>query len=106
MRDIQRLLLVLLNHDVLRDEEDKVIGITRAAVDKGYDTLSPAQKNVLTPFLTRRCDGVIDPGDHHNDCNEILSGDELADAYEQEDYYEAILCTHCRELYEEYSNSN
>lgn len=104
MGEIQRLIGVLIDCGILDNAERKVVGIARQARDKGFDSLSIDQKRVLEPFMARGCDGVLDPADEHNDCNQILTGEELANALEQEGYYDAVLCTHCMGLHEEYQN--
>ncbi len=94
----------LLDKRHLDNEDPKVSGIAKLAVDKGFDQLSDLQKAVITPHLQRACEGVTDPGGYHNDCQVILEGAELATALEQEGYYEAALCENCINETEQYSN--
>ena len=97
---IEKILAVQLEKGIFDKEADKVSGIAKLAVDKGFDTLSDAQKRVLHPFLNHQCVGVTDPGDHHNDCQFQLVDDELLDAYAFCDDPEFLQCSSCRE--EEY----
>jgi len=103
MSDEQKVLEALHKNGSLDNEEDKVRGIAQRAVDNGYDNLSPLQKNVLAPLLTRACDGVTNPGDHHNDCQAVLEGAALVSALESEAYYEAVLCEDCVNETEQYA---
>ncbi|WP_343463490.1 hypothetical protein [Pantoea sp.] len=98
----ESLLKTMLDHDVFVMEDKKVPGIAQLAVDKGYDTLSAAQKHVLSPFMSHGCDGVENPGGHHNDCENVLTGSELESAYENRNYYDAMLCPQCVDELEEY----
>ncbi|MEJ6080175.1 hypothetical protein MT391_16810 [Vibrio sp. 1-Bac 57] len=86
----------LLDQGILDNEEQKVSGIAKLAVDKGYDTLSHAQKSVIAPWLTANCSGSTDPGGHHNGCSVELIGDELVDALDLAEDYESIQCESCR----------
>ncbi|MHB9326767.1 hypothetical protein ACP3S7_04405 [Phytobacter ursingii] len=91
----EEILRLQLEKDVFRDEDSKISGIAKLAVEKGYSSLSVKQRAVLTPFLSRNCEGFTDPGGYHNDCQAILTGEALKDAYEQEFEYDALLCTSC-----------
>jgi hypothetical protein len=103
MGDEQKVLRALLKNGSLDNEEQKVRGVAQLAVDKGYSHLSAAQKGVITPWLTRACDGVTDPGDHHNDCQALLEGEALASALENEAYYDGVLCESCVNESEQYA---
>lgn len=103
MSDEQKVLGALLRNGSLDNEEVKVKGIARLAVDKGYDHLTPLQKDVIVPFLTRDCDGVNNPGGHHNDCQVELEGAALAAALENEAYYDGVLCENCVNESEQYA---
>lgn len=83
---------------VFENEADMVLGIARRAVDPahGYDSLTAAQKRVLEPFLTQPCGGHTDPADEHNNCQQVLTGAELLEAYEQSDDVESLECASCR----------
>lgn len=72
-------------------------GLAQLAVDKGYGSLSPKQKNVLTPYLSVNCSGITDPGGHHNNCSAILEGQALLDAYELSDDSGSLMCESCRD---------
>lgn len=98
----ESLLKTMLDHDVFANEDQMVPGIAQRAVDHGYDSLSPAQKHVLSPFMSHNCDGVENPGGHHNDCENVLTGPELETAYENRNYYDAMLCSQCVDELEEY----
>lgn len=94
----QRILSRQLECGVFDSEENMVSGIARRAVDPahGYDSLSPAQKRVLDPFLTQPCSGYTNPGGEHNECAQVLSGDELLDAYNLSEDTESLECESCR----------
>ena len=70
-------------------------GIAKLAVSKGFDSLSPKQKAVLTPYLSVTCSGITDPGDHHNDCSFELTGTDLLEAYQRADDTECLVCESC-----------
>ncbi|WP_261282141.1 hypothetical protein [Serratia fonticola] len=86
-----------LKRDIFYHEDSKVSGIARLAVDNGFDTLTPRQKAVVNPFLTQPCEGVTDPGDHHNGCTVQLAGAELLEAYEEYGAYDSLHCERCRD---------
>lgn len=94
----------LLEKGHLDNEDAKVSGIAKLAVDKGFDHLSSLQKAVIAPHLTKECEGVTDPGGHHNECQVVLEGQELTTALEQEGYYGCTLCENCINESEQYSN--
>ncbi|HGM4725021.1 TPA: hypothetical protein ACKPZ3_003378 [Serratia marcescens] len=71
-------------------------GIAQLGIDQGYASLSEGQRSVLEPYMTLPCDGVEDPGGHHNECATQLFDDELLTALSDEGYYEALLCAECR----------
>lgn len=98
----ESLLATMIEHDVFANEEQKVPGIAQLAIDEGYEKLTPAQKRVLEPFMSHSCDGVENPGGHHNDCDNTLVDDELENAYENQGYYGAMLCSGCIDEKEEY----
>ena len=72
-------------------------GIAQKAVDTSYDTLSPKQQAVLEPFLTHKCCGVTNPGEHHNNCQVVLEENSLLDAYTLSDDNESLQCESCRQ---------
>ncbi|MGR1251995.1 hypothetical protein [Aeromonas veronii] len=94
MAVIEDILSHQLSVDAFHDQDAKVSGIARRAVDLGFDQLSPAQQRVLNPFLSQQCSGYTDPAEH-NDCEVVLEGELLLEAYEesQSDY---VQCEHCR----------
>ena len=98
----ESLLRTMFDHDVFANEEKKVFGIAQRAVDEGYDTLTPAQKSVLSPYMSHNCEGVENPGGHHNNCENVLTGTMLETAYENRSYYDAMLCSQCVDELEEY----
>ena len=98
---IEQILAFQLDRGIFDREDDKVSGIAKLAMDKGFDALSVAQKRVLEPFLTHQCSGVTG---HHNDCQLELEGDELLDAYTFCDDTEVLQCTGCREEENNYGN--
>ncbi|AZC31518.1 hypothetical protein C4K38_3559 [Pseudomonas chlororaphis subsp. piscium] len=93
----------LLSNGDLDQEDAKVSGIAKLAVDKGFDHLSAAQKAVLNPHLQRACEGVEDPGGYHNECTVVLEGKDLAAALEQAGYYGSVLCENCVNETEQYA---
>lgn len=95
MSDEQKVLRALLNNGSLDNEEQKVRGVAQLAVDKGYQHLSGAQKTLVTPWLIRACDGVTNPGGHHNNCQALLEGETLGSALETEAYYGGVICESC-----------
>lgn len=103
MSDEQKVQKALLNNGSLDNEEQKVRGVAQRAVDKGYHDLSDGQKALLTPWLTRACDGVTDPGGYYNDCQTLLEGEALASALETEAYYGGVLCEDCVNESEQYA---
>jgi len=103
MSDEQRILAVLLEHGSLESEDQKVRGIAQRAIDEGYENLSILQQGVLKPFITRKCEGVENPGGHHNNCENILEGPEFVQALTNEAYYDAVLCESCVDEREQYS---
>lgn len=86
-----------LKIDEFHNEDSKVSGIAKLAVDKGWDNLSPAQKSVLRPFLSKPCEGVRDPAGVHNECEAILTEAELKDAYDELYQYDSLLCQNCQD---------
>ncbi|MGY0151857.1 hypothetical protein ACVQ8M_05085 [Edwardsiella tarda] len=97
MGTIERILSMQIEMGVFYNEDSKVSGIARRAIDYGFDSLSEAQKNVLNPFLSKPCSGQRDPGGHSNNCEAILEGMDLSDAYEHCDDPESLQCELCRE---------
>ena len=87
-----------LEGGVFDNVEKKVNGLARRAVDPahGYESLTADQKRVLDPFLTQPCAGHTDPADEHNNCQQVLTGAELLEAYEQSDDVESLECSDCR----------
>ncbi|PMR67100.1 hypothetical protein [Halomonas heilongjiangensis] len=77
-------------------EVDFAEGLARLAVDKGYDSLSPKQKAVLEPYLSAYCSGVTDPGGHHNECDALLEGEDLLEAYQLSEDSQSLMCESCR----------
>ncbi|WP_313098709.1 hypothetical protein [Atlantibacter hermannii] len=98
----ESLLSTLIKYDRFHGANPMVPGIAQLAIDKGYDHLSAKQKAVLEPFLTQACDGVTDPGDHHNNCQHVLEGDDLESAIENDMHYGGLLCPSCVDEDEEY----
>ncbi|NWA04822.1 hypothetical protein [Pseudomonas gingeri] len=97
MSDEDNVLSKLLEYGHLDRESDTVRGIAQRALDEGYNTLSERQKNVLAPFLTRECEGVTDPGGHHNNCSTELEGNALVEALDSESYGDGFICESCRD---------
>jgi hypothetical protein len=94
----------LLDKGYLDNEDAKVSGIAKLAMDKGFDQLSTLQKAVIAPHLQKACEGVTDPGGYHNECQVVLDGKELATALEQGAYYGSVLCENCINETEQYSS--
>ncbi|MBD0902493.1 hypothetical protein SB6415_00286 [Klebsiella pasteurii] len=97
MSEVESLLKTMLDCDAFHNEDGKVSGIAKAAIAKGFDSLSVPQKKVLEPFLSHECGGVTDPGGYSNDCEKLISGSELQEAYELQGHYGDLLCQDCRE---------
>lgn len=93
----------LLDRNVFA-KNTKAEGIAKRGVDKGYATLTPAQRAVVDPYMTIACDGVENPGGYKNDCPVQLQDQELVTAIDDEGYYEGLLCSACREEYAEHEN--
>ncbi|WP_460952591.1 hypothetical protein AB6N16_08060 [Pseudomonas marginalis] len=104
MSDEIEVLKQLLDKGHLDNEDAKVSGIAKLAVDKGFEQLSAPQKAVIAPHLQRACEGVTDPGGYHNECQIVLDGKEFATALEQEGYYGSLLCENCINETEQYAN--
>lgn len=87
-----------LDGGVFENEAKMVSGIAQRAVDPahGYESLSAAQKVVLEPFLTRSCSGRTDAGGYYNECEQVLTGEDLLEAYDQSDDVESPECANCR----------
>lgn len=91
----EQLLATLIEHGIFDNEESKVSGIAKLAINKGYDSLSEQQKKVIQPFMTHKCEGFTDPGGYHNNCSTILESDQLLSAYKNNCGIEGILCESC-----------
>lgn len=97
MGTIEKILSYQLEHDLFHDQDNKVSGIAKLAIDKGYAQLTEKQKYVLEDQLHQACSGYTNPGGHHNECDKKLSGEELLDAYQQCDDPESLMCEACRD---------
>lgn len=104
MSDEVQVLEQLFSIGAFDKEDHKVSGIAQLAVDNGFDHLSHAQQAVLRPLLTRSCEGVTNPGGHHNECPAVLEGKDLAKALEQSGYYDGVLCENCINETEQYQS--
>lgn len=100
----QKILKAMLDVDHFHNEDGIVTGIASRAIDKGYASLSEKQRAVLGPFLEQACEGIKDPGGHHNHCTATVTGDELLRSIEQSPYYDALLCDDCRQVKADYEN--
>ena len=100
----EKLLAALLERGVFDNEEQKVSGIAKLAIEKSFDSLSHAQKYVLSPWLSQHCTGSTDPGGHHNGCCVELDGDELLEAIELADDIECLQCDSCRNEDSDYAH--
>lgn len=98
-----KVLVALLEVDALHSETGIVQGIAQRAVANGFENLSPKQQDVIRDLLTKQCEGVTDPGDHHNDCSAELEGQDLIEATTNSGYFGGWLCEDCRNLSEEHS---
>lgn len=85
----------LLEYGHFDQEDSKVEGIAKRAMSHGYDSLTQPQKAVLSKHLTRDCEGVTDPGGHHNGCQAELEGEALAEALDRESYGDGFICDSC-----------
>ena len=70
-------------------------GIAKRAVEHGFSSLSPKQKAVLEPYLSRLCSGVTNPGGHHNECAVELEGEALMEAYQRCVDTDSLTCDGC-----------
>lgn len=95
MGTIERILSIQLDRDIFHNEAPLVAGIAQLAIDKGYDSLTEKQQDVLSEHLTKYCSGHTNPGGYHNDCDKELSGERLLNAYEQYDDPECLQCESC-----------
>lgn len=75
---------------------DFLAGLAQKAIDNGFEFLSDAQQRVLAPHLSQPCNGVENPGGYHNNCQNVLDGDELVSAYQSQMYYDGLLCQDCQ----------
>jgi|GEM_PF-769038 len=92
----EQILNYQLTHGVFDNAEfSGTEGIAKLAVNKGFGTLSPKQKAVLEPYLSKTCSGVTDPGGHHNECSAELKGETLLSAYSRCDDTECLVCENC-----------
>ena len=98
------ILSIELEQDIFHNQDRKVSGIARRAVDNGWDSLSESQQAVLVPFLSHPCEGMIDPGGYHNECQQVLEDEELLNAYQNISFYDALLCQDCINEYEGYQH--
>lgn len=89
-------LRALFDRDHFADRGGPVEGIARRGLDNTYASLSQLQRNVIDPHMWLPCDGVENPGGHHNECTNQLTGEVLVTAVDDEGYYDALLCTDCR----------
>lgn len=92
----EEVLKKLLDCDAFHDSDPKCAGIAQAGVDRGFSSLSPAQQHVVTPFMRQTCEGVVDPGGHHNGCTRELEGKELIEALDTR-FADGLVCAHCKE---------
>ncbi|WP_338458127.1 hypothetical protein [Pantoea sp. Nvir] len=99
----ESLLESMLNHDRFHNQDSMVSGNAQRAVDNGFYSLSDKQKAVLAPFLKQPCDGVTNPGGHHNHCPVTLEDEDLESAIENEMYYGGLLCPACVDEKERYT---
>ena len=83
---------------------DFAAGLAKLAIDKGYDSLSSKQKTILEPYLSAKCSGVTDPGGYHNDCDVLLEGNDLLEAYQLSDDSETLMCETCRDEKAQYAH--
>lgn len=95
MGTTEEILSRMLDVDYFYNEDAKVSGIAKRAVAHGFDALSDAQKDVLTPFLTVECTGYTDPADHV-ECHNELEGRALLQALLECDDHESLQCDACR----------
>ncbi|MCD9507943.1 hypothetical protein [Photobacterium phosphoreum] len=94
---MEQLLRTLKDYGAFDNEEQKVSGIAQLAIDNGFDNLSKLQQKVLAPFIEMACTGSTNPGGHHNNCDNIISGTDLVDAIElSDDGLDGIQCDNCR----------
>lgn len=86
-----KILRHLLKIDEIQDSKAK--GIALSAIDKGYDSLTPAQKSVLEPFFNPDCEGDMVNGD----CSNTVSNEDFVKSIEDYAFLEKISCHNCLE---------
>lgn len=85
-----------IEHGIFDDAEfHGAEGIAKLAIDRGYETLSEKQKNVLEPYLNITCSGYRDPGGNYHDCSVELSDEELLDACHESIGRDGTICNSC-----------
>jgi hypothetical protein len=92
----EKILAAQLSQHAFDELDSKVSRLARKAVDQGWGILTPAQKSVLTPYLSSPCEGYTDPGGHHNDCPAVLQDHSLLEAWDNNLEYDSLLCESCR----------
>lgn len=85
----------LVAKDVFLGEKPSVQNYVQLAIDKGYRALTSKQQAVVSPFLQRNCEGVKTP-QNHNNCQNIMGGQDLVAAAEHAANYDGWLCDSCR----------
>jgi hypothetical protein len=98
----REVLEALIKNDIFHDEDETVHEIAKKAIDISFNTLSDHEKDVLEPFMTIECPGVVNPGGHHNNCQTVLDDEELIAAVQQHSNYGAIICESCRNESDDY----
>lgn len=86
-----KILIYLLKVDEIQDSKAK--GIALSAIDKGYDSLTPAQKSVLEPFFNPDCEGDV----VNRDCSNTVSNEDFVKSIEDYAFLEKISCRRCLE---------
>lgn len=86
----------LLNSGILDEKEDldkMCIGISKKAIDEGWDSLSEKQQNVLQIMCDKICD------DRCTHCGDSIPWCEMMFAIEHKG-----MCTHCVHIWEDLQN--
>ncbi|MBM3106063.1 hypothetical protein H8F21_16695 [Pseudomonas sp. P66] len=86
----------LIAQNAFQGEKPSVQSYAQLAVDKGFRALSSKQQAVVSPFLQKKCEGVKNPNEKHNNCQNTIGGRDLVTALEKAENYKEWRCESCR----------
>lgn len=85
---------IILNYLLEQDAlEDRVLGIAKLAIDRGYSSLSDKQKWVLKECFEPSCEGC-----KFHDCHKTVSDESYVFSIEHQYDLERITCRDCAEM--------